>query len=128
MSVVIIIIAVLIIWFLWGLNNKNKRAEQIARQGGMRQVYATLIDSCYSSGSVQIIKEKKDLISLRVESRYSIMFMTIAQNMDYVSIAVIVTNPLMGKVNKLFSFPETMDQHQMVKIINETMTDMINNK
>lgn len=68
------------------------------------------------------------MISLRIESRYSVMYLTIAQNMDQVSIAVVVGNSMMGKVRKLFSFPETMDQHQMVRIINETVSEMIDKK
>ena len=128
MSIVLIVIAVLIIWFIWGLNNKNKTADKIVARGGMREVYATLIEACSPAGEVRVIKEKADMISLRIESRYSVMYLTIAQNMDQVSIAVVVGNSMMGKVRKLFSFPETMDQHQMVRIINETVSEMIDKK
>lgn len=127
MSTVLVIVAIIVIWIIWGLNKGNKVAERIVQRGGMHQIYSTLISAC-SIGNTQIINEARDMISLKTESRNSIMFMTIAQNADYVSIDVIVTNSAIGKVHKLFSFPETMDQHQMVRTINETMSEMINKK
>lgn len=66
MSIVLIVIAVLIIWFIWGLNNKNKTADKIVARGGMREVYATLIEACSPAGEVRVIKEgRHDLFKNR---------------------------------------------------------------
>ena len=70
MSIVLIVIAVLIIWFIWGLNNKNKTADKIVSMGGMRVVYATLINEYLAMGG-RIIAEKKDSISLIVHGQNS---------------------------------------------------------
>lgn len=93
----------------------------------MRQIYATLISAC-DIGNTQILNESRDMISLKTGSRNSTMFMTIVQNADYVSIDVIVTNAAIGKVHKMFSFPETTDQNYMVQTINQTMAALIDKK
>ena len=56
MTITLIIIAVLIIWFIWGLNNKNKMANRISSMGGMRVVYAILINE-YLAMNGRIISE-----------------------------------------------------------------------
>lgn len=58
MEIILIAIAILIIWFIWGLNNKNKMANRISSMGGIRVVYAVLINEYLAMGG-QIIAEKK---------------------------------------------------------------------
>lgn len=128
MSIVLIVIAVLIIWFIWGLNNKNKTADKIVSMGGMRVVYATLINEYLAMGG-RIIAEKKDSISLIVHGQNSsLLSVGIAQNFDEVSVAIIVGQPALGKVSRMFSFPMEMDQHLMINQIRETMERLIAEK
>lgn len=102
MSIVLIVIAVLIIWFIWGLNNKNKTADKIVSMGGMRVVYATLINEYLAMGG-RIIAEKKDSISLIVHGQNSsLLSVGIAQNFDEVSVAIIVGQHALGKVSRMF--------------------------
>ena len=133
MSIVLIVIAILIIWFVWGLNNKNKTADKVASMGGMRVVYATLINEYLLIGG-QITAEKKDAVSLVVHGEYidsPSYWINIVQNFDEVSIAVVAATPVLGlgtKVQRLFSFPVGMDQHLMVSQIRETMERLIAEK
>lgn len=128
MSIVLIVIAVLIIWFIWGLNNKNKTADKIVSMGGMRVVYATLINEYLAMGG-RTIAEKKDSISLIVHGQNSsLLSVGIAQNFDEVSVAIIVGQPALGKVSRMFSFPMEMDQHLMINQIRATMERLIAEK
>ena len=128
MAIVLVVIAVLIIWFIWGLNNKNKTADKISSMGGMRVVYATLINEYLAMGG-RIIAEKKDSISLAVHGQdSSLLSVGIAQNFDEVSVAIVVAQPALGKVSHMFSFPMGMDQHLMISQIGETMERLIAEK
>lgn len=133
MIIVLVVIAVLIIWFVWGLSNKNKTADKISSMGGMRVVYATLINEYLLIGG-QITAEKKDAVSLVVHGEYidsPSYWINIVQNFDEVSIAVVAATPVLGlgtKVQRLFSFPIGMDQHLMVSQIRETMERLIAEK
>lgn len=125
MEILFIAIAILIIWFIWGLNNKNKMANRISSMGGMRVVYAILINE-YLAMNGRIISEKKDSIALVVHGRdSSLLSVVIAQNFDKVSIAIVVTQPVLGKVSRMFSFPMGMDQHLMIRQIRNTMECLI---
>ena len=93
--------------------------------GGMRVVYAILINE-YLAMNGRIISEKKDSIALVVHGRdSSLLSVVIAQNFDKVSIAVVVTQPVLGKVSRMFSFPMGMDQHLMIRQIRDTMECLI---
>lgn len=128
MIIVLVVIAVLIIWFVWGLSNKNKTADKISSMGGMRVVYATLINEYLAMGG-RIIAEKKDSISLAVHGQdSSLLSVGIAQNFDDESVAIVVAQPALGKVSRMFSFPMGMDQHLMISQIGETMERLIAEK
>ena len=128
MEIILIAIAILIIWFIWGLNNKNKMANRISSMGGIRVVYAVLINEYLAMGG-QIIAEKKDSISLLVHGRdSSLLSVGIAQNFDEVPIAIVVTQHQLGKVSRMFSFPMGMDQHLMIDQIEKTMARLIAEK
>ena len=77
----------------------------------------------------RIIAEKKDSISLIVHGQNSsLLSVGIAQNFDEVSVAIIVGQPALGKVSRMFSFPMEMDQHLMINQIRETMERLIAEK
>ena len=105
MSIVLIVIAILIIWFVWGLNNKNKTADKVASMGGMRVVYATLINEYLLIGG-QITAEKKDAVSLVVHGEYidsPSYWINIVQNFDEVSIAVVAVSQIRETMERLIA-------------------------
>jgi len=117
------IIIILIVAFIIGkfLYDTNKQADTVAKQGGMRTKYRTLINHFLSSApQTRIFDEGAAFITIGVSNIGGTTTFDIQQTYGRVTIRWKVNSPVFGKHNLEWSFNEFEDQDKIIgKIEND---------
>ena len=123
--IIIAIIAYIIIKF--AIDN-NKQANAVAKQGGMRKKYCTLIE--YAKGGVpnsKIVHEDGTSIRVGCSSAGGSTHFDIVQTFGNVTIQWISTSVLIGNNKLEWEFNEFMDQEEMIAIMEHDISVYMSN-
>lgn len=96
-----------------------KQSSKIKTEGGIRLKYSTLVNHFLASDQrCRIIQETNTLVSVGVSGAAGSQIYYITPAYGNVSIRMeIRNNPLLGNKTKEWSFPENMNQKEMIQII-----------
>ena len=114
---IITIVVLIILKFLY---DTFKQSSKITSEGGVRKKYATLVEYFLSAHeNSRIFQETKTFVSVGVSGMGAQIF-SIYPTYGNVTITMqIKNNPIMGNLKKEWTFPENMDQEDMIININK---------
>lgn len=124
----IIIISIILFTVIKFAIDNNKQADAVAKQGGMRKKYRTLVDD-FLCGHKQshIVQENSTSITIGCGSAGGSTYFEIIQTFGTVTIIWRSSSVLMGNHKLEWEFNEFMDQEKMIeKIHHDIETYMIN--
>jgi glutamine phosphoribosylpyrophosphate amidotransferase len=106
-----------------------KQSSKIKSDGGIRRKYATLVDHFLSGHpNCRIFQETNTFVSVGVSGAGGSQVYYIYPSYGNVSIRMeIKNNPLLGNLKKEWTFPENMDQEDMIFKMNADIEEMMNN-
>lgn len=114
----IIIIALVVFMVIKFASDSNKQANAVAKQGGMRKKYKTLVDYMLSGhAQSRIIQETATSISVGVTGPSGSTVFFICQTFGSVTIQYKVKNVMFGNHQLEWSFDEFMSQEKMIEKI-----------
>lgn len=123
----IIIIAIVVIIAIKFANDCNEQADAVAKQGGMRIKYRTLINYILSSDpKCKIIQETATFISVGVSGISGSTVFFIQQTFGSVTIQYKVKSHVFGNHQLEWKFDEFADQEKMIEKITHDV-DVYNN-
>ena len=123
----IIIIAIVVIIAIKFANDCNEQADAVAKQGGMRIKYRTLINYILSSDpKCKIIQETATFISVGVSGISGSTVFFIQQTFGSVTIQYKVKSHVFGNHQLEWKFDEFADQEKMIEKITHDL-DFYNN-
>lgn len=115
---IITIVVLIILKFLY---DTFKQSSKITSEGGVRKKYATLVE-CFLSAheNSRILQETNTFVSVGVSGMGGSQIFSIYPTYGNVTITMqIKNNPIMGNLKKKWTFPENMDQEDMIFNINK---------
>ena len=114
----IIIIGIVVFIAVKFFSDNNKQANEVAKQGGMRKKYSTLV-SYFLAGhqNSRIIQEESTFMRIGSVSPGGSTFFDIAQTFGNVTIQWIAKSAFMGNHKLEWTFNEFMDQEEMIQRI-----------
>ena len=124
---IILIIVGILFWFLY---SRNKMINEVKRTGGMRFRYKTLVDSMISDPLWYVKKETGDSLHIVGTDRTGKVIFTeffILHNFNKVNIKF-KHRGFHGETNLSFEFPHTMDQNEILRILNQDIAAKMVNK
>lgn len=115
---IITIVVLIVIKFIY---DTVKQSSKIAADGGIRKKYSTLVEHFLSSHpNCRIIQEANTFVSVGVSGAGGSQVFSIYPSYGNVTIIMqIKNNPIMGNLKKEWTFPENMDQEDMIININK---------
>lgn len=123
----IIIIAIVIVVLIKFIRDSNKQANAVAKQGGMKIKYRTLINYILSSDpKCRIIQETATFISVGVSGISGSTVFFIQQTFGSVTIQYKVKSQVFGNHQLEWKFDEFIDQEKMIEKITHDI-DVYNN-
>ncbi len=115
----VIIIGVILFIIIKFASDNNKQANAVAKQGGMRNKYRTLVDFALSGHQhSHIVREDGTSITVGCGSAGGSTYFDIVQTFGTVSIKWRSTSIVMGNHKLEWQFDEFMDQEKMIDKIN----------
>lgn len=115
----IIIIGVILFVIIKFASDNNKQANAVAKQGGMRNKYRTLVDFALAGHQhSHIVREDGTSITVGCGSPGGSTYFDIVQTFGTVSIKWRSTSIVMGNHKLEWQFDEFMDQEKMIDKIN----------
>lgn len=114
---IIIVIGLIVGKFIYDSLSQNK---EMKNQGGVRTKYAKLVQALLDSDPrARIIQETNTFVNVGVSGPAGSQSYFLQQNFGKLTVQIVVkNNPLLGNMTIERSFPEDMDQDEM---INELM-------
>lgn len=124
----IIIIGIILFIFIKFASDNNKQANAVAKQGGMRNKYRTLVNYALAGHeNSHIVSEDGTGISIGCASSGGNTYFDIVQTFGTVTIRWRSTSIMMGNHKLEWNFNEFMDQQKMIdKIENDIEVYMSN--
>lgn len=124
----IIIIGVILFIIIKFVNDINKQANAVAKQGGMRNKYRTLVEYALAGDQrSHIVREDGTSITIGCSSPGGSTYIDIVQTFGSVRIRWNSTSALLGNHKLEWQFDEFMDQEKMVdKIEHDIQVYMTN--
>lgn len=124
----IIIIGIVLFIIIKFVSDRNEQADAVAKQGGMRKKYRTLVNYALAGhANSHIISEDGTVITIGCASPGGSTYIDIVQTFGTVTIRWRSTSILMGNHKLEWSFDEFMDQEKMIeKIENDIEVYMSN--
>lgn len=112
----ILIVAIVIIKFLY---DTFTQSSKIKSEGGVRRKYSTLVNYFLSSDQrCRIYQETNTFVSVGISGAAGSQMYYISPAYGNVSIRMeIKNNPMLGNKTKEWTFPENMDQNEMIRRI-----------
>lgn len=134
MKWLLIIILFIIIWLpAHFLINMYMQRKWLASKGGIKVAYKTIIDGLLDYSSARIVEDKKSFIKIGgfytdcISNREcGIWTVFIMPNPPYKLNVLVQANINLGsgeKINKEWSFPTNLDQHQILSIIKKKVDE-----
>lgn len=122
---IIVVVVFIVIKFIY---DSVKQSNDIASQGGVRRKYSVLINHILSGHeNAKIFQETNTFVSVGVSGIAGSTVFFIQQTYGNVTIQYKVkNNPILGEMNKEWTFPENMDQNLMIRRINEDLEKELN--
>jgi hypothetical protein len=112
----IILIAIIGYLLYSFISSKEKIKQQVDAQGGMKEKYFVLINYLLGDVGARIIHLTRDNVQIQAKTRGFVSHFSILQSFDKVLITWQAITPF-GEFKDRWQFPQTLDQHQMVKKI-----------
>ena len=120
----LLLVAIIVIKFLY---DTFKQSSDIKAEGGVRRKYSILVNHFLSGDQrCRIFHESNTLVSVGIAGAAGSQIYYISPAYGKVSIRMeIKNNPLLGNKTKEWTFPEDMDQDDMIqKIESDIQEDM----
>lgn len=131
MSTLFIIIAIIVVAIIVKFAfSSAKQSREIKSQGGIRNKYSTIIDYILSCDpNTKIFKETNTLVSVGASGIAGSQIFYIQAAFETVTIQMEVkNNPLFGDMQLHWSFPENMEQEEMIKVMFRDIEKEINSR
>lgn len=121
---IIVLVAFIIIKFIY---DNIKQSSKIKTEGGIRKKYSVLIDHLISSHErSRILQDTNTFVSVGIIGPTGSQIFHIYPTYGNVSIRMeIKNNPLFGNMKMQWTFPENMDQEDMIQNINHGIENKI---
>ena len=121
----IIIIVIVVVHFAKDSYNES---EKVAKEGGIRTKYKMLIDNFADpSSGMHIIKETNKYISLGMTNSAGSINFNFQHTFNQIDVTFEMNNVFVGNHKLNWSFPETMDQNEMIYQIETRTKQYIDN-
>lgn len=123
---------IIVVIFGWSiikfLKANNEQASSVAKQGGMRKKYRTLVNHFLSGRSdCRVVRETGTSIVVGSSSAGGSTYFDIVQTFGTVTVVWRSSSVMLGKHKIEWEFNEFMDQNDMIKKIdNDTEVYMMN--
>lgn len=115
---IIVVLAFIIIKFIY---DSMKQSSKVRSEGGIRKKYSVLIDhllSCHEN--CRILQDNNTFVSVGIIGPAGSQIYHIYPSYGNVSIRMeIKNNPIFGNMKMEWTFPENMDQEDMIQNINK---------
>ena len=117
---IITLVVLIILKFLY---DTFKQSSKITSEGGVRIKYATLIEYFLSAHeNSRVFQETNTFVSVGVSGMGGSQIFSIYPSYGNITITMqIKNNPIMGNLKKEWTFPEHMNQEDMIININKDM-------
>lgn len=123
MTVLIIIGIIVIFTIIHFAHDSHEQSQKVAKEGGMRKKYSTLVDYFLSSHPhARIVNETSSAIMVGVKGASGTTYFDIVQTFGSVTIQYKVDNIIMGNHKLEWTFPEYDDQEKMIEKINHDIS------
>ena len=126
LTFIIVIVVFVLIKFIY---DTSKQSSSIRRQGGIRTKYSTLINHILESDKrSRILQEDDTFVSAGIVGPAGSQVYNIYPTYGNVTIEMeIKNNPLLGNIKMEWTFPDNMDQNDMIRNINKDLEEKFSN-
>lgn len=122
MWIIIILAIVVVIILAKFFSDKNRQADKIAKEGGMRRKYKTLVEHFLSGDTrAQVFRETSDSITVGLSNMGGTTLFVLTQTFGQITVQWKIDSPIFGKHKLEWDFPEYGDQHQMIERISNDL-------
>lgn len=123
-----IVVGIIVFIIIKFVNDSNKQANAVAKQGGMRTKYSTLVKFLLNQDPhARIIQETSTFISVGASGMSGSTVFFIQQTYGSVTIQYKVESKLFGKHQLEWRFDEFLDQQKMIERITNDVSAYNNN-
>ena len=111
------IIILLVLFFGKFIIDSLKQSNEIKKQGGIKKKYAKLVQMLLDADPrTRIIQESNNFINVGISGPAGAQSYFLQQTFGSLTVQVVVkNNPLLGNLTIERTFPEDMDQEEMMK-------------
>lgn len=111
------IIILLVLFFGKFIIDSLKQSNEIKKQGGIKKKYAKLVQMLLDADPrTRIIQESNNFINVGISAPAGAQSYFLQQTFGSLTVQVVVkNNPLLGNLTIERTFPEDMDQEEMMK-------------
>ena len=115
---IIVLVSFIIIKFIY---DSVKQSSKVKSEGGIRKKYSVLIDHLLSGHErCRILQDTNTFVSVGIIGPAGSQIYHIYPSYGNVSIRMeIKNNPIYGNIKMEWTFPENMDQEEMIQNINQ---------
>ena len=119
----LIFVAIIVVIMIFSFaKDSYKENDKLVKQGGMRVKYRTLIDNFIDDDSgLRVVKETNNYVCVGMKNTSGSIVFHFQHTFDKINVTFEMKNIFIGDHKLEWSFPEYMDQQQMIDRI-ETST------
>lgn len=111
---IFVIIIVIIVIFNFAKDSYNEN-DKLVKQGGMRVKYRTLIDNFIDPDSgLDVVKETNNYVCVGTQNAAGSIAFHFQHSFNKITVTFEMKNLFIGNHKLDWTFPETMDQQQMI--------------